>query len=138
MKSILVDLNVILDYLDKRPGHEKALEIVIQSCLKKVTGFVCAHEITTLSYYLEKNARDRNKNIKILSGIMKMFTIIEVNEKILNAALHSGLTDYEDAVIEVSAMEKAVDYIITRNIKDFKNSTIKALLPEEYLAAAPF
>jgi hypothetical protein len=65
---------------------------------------------------------------------MKMFKIIEVNEKILNAALHSGLIDYEDAVIEVSAMEKKIDYIITRNIKDFKNSQIKALLPEEYLA----
>jgi predicted nucleic acid-binding protein len=44
------------------------------------------------------------------------------------------LSDYEDAVIEISAKEKNIDYIITRNIKDFKKSQIKYLLPEEYLA----
>jgi predicted nucleic acid-binding protein len=62
MKSILIDLNTIIDYLDKRPGHEKALEIIIQCCLKKVNGYLCAHEIAALSYFLDKNVRDRNKN----------------------------------------------------------------------------
>jgi hypothetical protein len=72
-----------IDYLDKRPGHEKALEI---------------------------------------------------NKTILEKSLFSNLSDYEDAVIEISAKEKNIDYIITRNIKDFKKSQIKPLLPEEYLA----
>ena len=134
MKTILIDLNIILDYLNKREGHEKALEIIIQCCLKKIKGFICAHEITTLSYFLEKESRDKNKNIKTISGILKMFEIIEINKTILEKALLLNIDDYEDAVIVTSAGEKRINYIITKNIKDFKNSQIKVLLPEEYLA----
>jgi predicted nucleic acid-binding protein len=134
MKTILIDLNIILDYLDKREGHEKALEIIIQICLKKVRGYVCAHEITTLSYFLEKESKDRNKNVKIISGILKMFEIIEINKTLLEKALFSNIDDYEDAVVAESAKEKEIDCIITKNIKDFKNSQIKVLMPEEYLA----
>jgi predicted nucleic acid-binding protein len=134
MKIILVDLNVILDYLNKREGHEKALEIIIQICLKNVKGYVCAHEITTLSYFLEKENKDRNKNIKIIAGILKMFEIVEINKAILERALLSNINDYEDAVVVESAKEKGVDYIITKNIRDFKDSQIKVVMPEEYLA----
>jgi predicted nucleic acid-binding protein len=133
MKTILIDLNVILDYLNKRDGHEKALEIVIQCCLKKVKGYVCAHEITTLAYFLEKENRNNNKNRKIITKILKMFEIVETNRILLEKALASNMDDYEDAFIVESAKEKNIDYIITRNIKDFKHSPIKALLPEEYV-----
>jgi hypothetical protein len=51
------------------------------------------------------------KSKKVISGIMKRFTVIEVNEEILNRALYSKIDDFEDAVIEVSASEKNVDYI---------------------------
>ncbi|MDR0684163.1 MAG: PIN domain-containing protein [Spirochaetaceae bacterium] len=134
MKTILIDLNIILDYLNKREGHEKALEIIIQCCLKKVKGFICAHEITTLSYFLESESKDKNKNIKTISGILKMFEIIEINKTLLEKALLLNINDYEDAVIVASASEEGINYIITKNIKDFKNSQIKVLLPEEFLA----
>jgi predicted nucleic acid-binding protein len=134
MKTILIDLNIIIDYLDKRAGHEEALEIIIQCCLKKAKGYLCAHEITTLSYFLDKNVKGRNKKIKIISGLLKIFEIIEINKTILEKSLLSDLSDYEDAVIEISAKEKDIDYIITRNIRDFKKSQIKTLLPGEYLA----
>jgi predicted nucleic acid-binding protein len=133
MKTILIDLDVILDYLNKREGHEKVLEIIIQCCLKNVQGYVCAHEITTLSYFLEKENNDRKQNTKIISGIIKMFEIIELNKVLLEKALFSNSTDYEDAVIIESAKDKNIDYIITKNIKDFKNSPIRVLRPEEYL-----
>jgi hypothetical protein len=83
---------------------------------------------------LDKNIKERNKIIKILSGLLKIFEIVEINKTILEKSLFSNLSDYEDAVIETSAKEKNIDYIITRNIKDFKKGQIKALLPEEYLA----
>ena len=56
---------------------------------------------------------------------------IEINAEILEKALASQINDYEDAVIEVSSTIKKADYILTRNIKDFKNSIIKAITPEE-------
>jgi capsule polysaccharide export protein KpsE/RkpR len=83
---------------------------------------------------LEKSVKDKNKIKKAISGIMKRFKVIEINEESLNKALDSAIDDFEDAVVEVLSKEKNVEYIITRNIKDFKKSFVKALTPEELLA----
>jgi len=133
MKTILVDLNIILDYLGDRSGCEKAGELFAKCFQKQIKGYVCAHEITTLSYFLEKTCKSRSKNIKIITRIMQLFDVIEINKTVLEKSLQSHITDFEDAVLVESAKLKRVDCIITRNIKDFKNSPLPAILPEEYL-----
>ena len=82
MKSTVIDINIFMDFLFKRRGHE---------------------------------------------------CVVEINEELLNKALNSQIDDFEDAVIEVSAIDRNVDYIITRNIKDFKKSSIPAKTPEEFI-----
>ena len=133
MKTILVDLNIILDYLEDRGGSDKAGELFAKCLRKEVKGYVCAHEITTLSYYLGKTNKDRAKNIKIISRILDLFDVIEISKSLLEKALLSNITDFEDAVIVESAKEKKIGYIVTRNTKDFKNSSVPVMLPEEYL-----
>ena len=134
MKNIVIDINVFMDFLFKREGHEKVADM-FKCCIKgKVKGFVCAHEITTLSYFLNKAIKDKNKINKSLSGIIKRFEVIALNETILSKSLFSQIDDYEDAVIEVSACEHGADYIITRNTSDFKKSMIKAITPEEFIS----
>ena len=134
MKSILVDLNIILDYLEDRNGCERAGELFAKCFKEEIKAYVCAHEITTLSYYLGKIRKSRNENMKIIFRILQIFDILEINKKILEKALISNIADFEDAVITESAKAKKISYIITRNIKDFKNSSVTAMLPEEYLA----
>jgi hypothetical protein len=122
-----------MDFLFKRQGHESVAEI-FKYCVKgNIKGFICAHEITTLCYFLDKAEKDKQKTKKVISGLMKRFTVIEINEELLNKALDSEIDDFEDAVIEVSAVDRNVDYIITRNIKDFKKSIIPAKTPEDLI-----
>jgi hypothetical protein len=122
-----------MDFLFKRQGHETVVEI-LKLCTKgSFTGLVCAHEITTLCYFLDKIDKDTVKTKKVISQLMKRFDVIEINQEILNKALDSEITDFEDAVFEVSAIDRNVDYILTRNIKDFIKSTIPAKNPEELL-----
>jgi len=132
MKKITVDLNVLLDFLNKRANHKEAA-IIVDLCVKKrIKGYLCAHEFTTLSYFLTKN---RNVQLvkKILTELFDIFSTIPVTETILRDSLNSSITDFEDAVIEVSSMNENVEYIITRNMSDFKSSRIKALTPTEFL-----
>ena len=133
MKKIVIDINILMDFLFKREGHEKAAEIFSICSKGKIKGFVCAHEITTLYYFLHKAVKDKIKIKKSLLCIMNRFSVIDVNAEILSKALNSEITDYEDAVIEVSSIEKKADYIVTRNIKDFRKSTVNAITPEELL-----
>jgi len=106
----------------------------IQLCSdKKVQGYVCAHEITTLSYFLEKDRENEIVN-KILVSIMNVFTIIPIDENILRNALKSQIKDFEDAVIEVSSLQNNLDCIVSRNKKDFTNSKILCLESVDFLA----
>src|SRR5215510_7112552 len=134
MKKIVIDINILMDFLFKRSGHEKVAEIFVYCVTGILKGFICAHEMTTLYYFLNKSIKDKNKIRKSLSGIMSKFKIIEINEEILNKSLYSQIDDYEDAVIEVSASKNNIDCIITKNIKDFKKSIIKAITPDELIA----
>ena len=74
---------------------------------------------------------------KSLAGIIKHFKVIEISGSILQKALNSEIKDFEDAVIEVSAVKENADYIVTGNLKDFKKSVIKAISPDELLAICP-
>jgi predicted nucleic acid-binding protein len=132
MKKILIDINVILDFLNKRNFYDLARQIMQLCSDKKVQGYVCAHEITTLSYFLEKN-RDSKMVNKILVSIMDMFTIIPINENILRKSLSSKIKDFEDAVIESSSLQNDVDYIISRDKNDFIDSSIPCLAPKDFL-----
>jgi predicted nucleic acid-binding protein len=132
MKKVLIDLNIILDFLNKRHFHQEAAKIINLCVEKKLLGYICAHEITTLSYFLLKESRDKTKVITALTAILDIFSVIGVDENILRDSLISPISDYEDAVIEVSAIKNNIDYIISRNISDYKLSRIQALTPEQF------
>ncbi|MDR3325040.1 MAG: PIN domain-containing protein [Spirochaetaceae bacterium] len=122
MKTALVDLNVILDFLNRRNHHESAKEVVDLCADKKIAGYLCAHEI-----------KDVDKVKETITTILDIFTAIPVNERVLRSAILSPVSDYEDAVVEISAKEYGLDCIVSRNVVDFKNARIPVLLPEDFL-----
>ena len=132
MKKILIDLNIILDFLNKRNFHREAAQLIDMCVEKKVAGYICAHEVTTLSYFLLKNQKDTAKVTNTITALLDIFNVIPIDESILRDALLSPISDYEDAVIEVSSMKAHIDCIISRNISDFKLSRIQTYTPEQF------
>ena len=132
MKKILIDLNIILDFLNKRNFHQEAAQLINMCVENKLSGYICAHEVTTLSYFLLKEQKDKTKVINTITALLDIFHVISIDESILRDSLISPITDYEDAVIEVSSMKANIDYIISRNISDFKSSRIPTYTPEQF------
>ena len=132
MTKILIDLNIILDFLNKRNYHKEAADLINRCAEHELSGFMCAHEVTTLSYFLVKEDKDRVKARTTITALMNLLTVITVDEAVLRDSLLSPITDYEDAVIEVSSMNAGIDCIISRNIADFKHSRIPAYTPEQF------
>ena len=132
MKKVLIDLNIILDFLNKRNFHQEAARLINMCAENVLTGYICAHEVTTLSYFLFKDQKDKNKVVTTISTLFDIFQIIPIDETILKASLLSPITDYEDAVIEVSAVKFNIDYILSRNISNFKLSRIPTYTPEQF------
>lgn len=134
MKKITIDINILLDFLNKRNKHKQAAQIIELCNANKIQGYLCAHEITTLAYSLMKYHNASQKVKLVLNEFLDIFKIIPITETILRRSFNSKINDFEDAVIEVSSFENEIDYIITRNLNDFKKSNVKSLSPIEFIA----
>ena len=62
-----------------------------------------------------------------------IFQFSELRESDLRDAVGMKWDDYEDALQAVTAARIGADYIITRNVKDYKLSKVMALMPNEFL-----
>lgn len=133
MRKITIDLNVILDFLGHRRGHCEAAVIYDLCATKRIKGLLCAHEVTTLSYFLFKELKDPDNVRMIITEILDTFSTIPVTETILRGALTSAITDFEDAVVEISSLKQNVDFIVTGNLSDFAECRVPAISPKQFL-----
>ncbi len=134
MIKATIDLNIVLDFLNKRENHIQAAKIFDLCSRNVIEGYLCAHEITTLAYFLMKNHHDSSQVKYVLGELLDLFHTIPITGNILREALNSKINDYEDAVIEISSIKSGINYIITRNLSDFKHSKVKSISPAEFLA----
>lgn len=130
-RSILVDLNVILDVLLERPGY-KASQKILEEGTNRYTIFISEHIVTTFAYLL-KHANVPHKEIKRnISWLLNTFSVVTTSNDILKNALKSSMADYEDVVIKQAAVYCKASAIVTRNIKDFTHSAVPAFTPENF------
>ena len=60
--------------------------------------------------------------------------VAPVNRAVLESALGLGFKDFEDAVLHEAARHAAVDWIVTRNARDFVGGGVRVCTPGEMLA----
>lgn len=130
--KLFLDTNVVLDYLAKRqPFAEDAHHIILEGSLRGWVLCISALSFTTIDYVLRK-LYDQEQRIALLTDISNLFTICSVDGTIIQEALCSKFTDFEDAVQYHTAKSYDIDILITRNTKDFTHSTIPVQSPTEF------
>lgn len=69
-----------------------------------------------------------------LKEICKIFTVASASQKeIIDAIDNSNFIDFEDCLQDKCAKDVDADYIITCNVKDYMNSEIEAITPNDFL-----
>jgi len=132
--ALLIDTNIILDWiLERRPLAESAKR-VIELCINgNLRGYLAAHTILNIFFIIrkEKSVAERKE---ILLMLCDCFEIINVEKAMIIYVLENDQwQDLEDGLQMQCAAQEKLDYIITRNIKDFTNSEVMAMLPEDFL-----
>ena len=74
------------------------------------------------------------KSKRAILSLRKYISILTINEEILDKALNSAITDFEDALQYHAAEAKGVDFIVTRNEKDYRKLWIRGGFPRSFLA----
>lgn len=137
--QILLDTNILLDVFMKRePFYENSSKVFAFCCKGQYTGSIAAHSFTNMFYLMRKNYSQEELR-KILFSLTKLFKIVSLNKsKIIKALKRNDFQDFEDCLQDECAAEVKADYVITRNPKDFFNSLIPVLSPEEFLKRAEY
>jgi predicted nucleic acid-binding protein len=134
MNKVLIDTDVLLDFFyDRKPFSNNSAKILALCESKKIEGYVTAVIISNVYYLLKQNA-SHEKVIEKLIELIKIIDIITIDKETILQALNSNFKDFEDALQNYSAEKKSsIEIIITRNIKDYKNSSLAIMLPETFL-----
>lgn len=131
--KLLFDTNIILDVMLLRaPFYRAATQLISEVERKKINGYICATTVTTI-YYLISKVKKKKEATQLIKNLLQLFNVTQVNKSILESALHSTFEDFEDSVIHESALRVGLDGIVTRNRKDYRNSSIPIFDPEEIL-----
>lgn len=131
---ILIDTNVLLDYLlEREPFFDDAKKVIL-SCTKGNTkGCIAAHSISNMFFILRKDYT-ANERREILSNLCTIFDVEGIDKaKLLLSLANEDFTDFEDCLQMECAKSYGAEYIVTRNVSDYSVSDIKAILPSEYL-----
>jgi len=130
--KVMLDLNVLLDVLQRREPHypdsaavlSLALEHKIQACLP-------SHAITTVHYLVGK-AVGKAKADAAIDWLLAHFEVSAADKQAFTRPQFCA-GRFEDAVVAALALASGCDEGVTRNIGDFARSPIPALLPVDVL-----
>jgi predicted nucleic acid-binding protein len=131
---ILVDTNIIIDALTGRePFREAAEQVFLIAANRAEDMYIAASSVTDIYYLVRKHLHSTEQSKDVMSKLFELFYILDVTSGDCMDALASEMKDYEDAVITCCAYRSQVDYIVTRNIKDYAVSKVRAILPEKFV-----
>lgn len=133
--NALIDTNVIVDVLVKRQPHfADSSRILDRAERGDFTAWLCATTITTV-FYLVRRHLGSVETIERLEDLTAICATAAVNQAVIESALRSSIGDFEDAVLNHAALTVGANCIVTRNVADFRHSSLLVYTPGQFLAA---
>lgn len=134
MKKLFIDTNIMIDLLSRRePFFEEAAELFSLADKKQVELSVSSLTIANTSYALLRQM-DSNKAKSVLRKLRLILKILPLDDKIIGLALNDeNFSDFEDGLQYFTAIGDEQELIITRNLKDFKNSKLPTMTAKQFI-----
>lgn len=135
MKNIvvLVDANVILDYVTTRkPYYQDAYKVIDMCHSGYVKGYLAFHSVSVIWYVLRKHMPDTERRLWLKKILQALQVTGASHESVLKAVDMDNFTDFEDCLQDRCAESINAQYIVTNNVKDFKESAITAITPRDF------
>ncbi|MEO8711281.1 MAG: PIN domain-containing protein [Parafilimonas sp.] len=132
--NFFIDSDVFLDVLvERKPFVEDSFELFKAQYNKLAQLYTTSSIILNVQYSGDKLLGKTSAKAAI-KELLFFIKICLTDKAILQKAYNSPFTDVEDAVQYYSAAaDKAIDFFVTRNIKDYKHADehLKIITPAE-------
>jgi len=126
--KVLIDTDVLLDVALSRAPHVEKSADILRWAEASQSAFIAWHSIANCAYLLKDDHR------RFLGLLLSFVTVAAVGDREARAALDYSMHDLEDALQAAAAVASGSQYIITRNLPDYRNSPIPALSPKQFLS----
>ena len=132
--ELMLDNNIVLDHIQRR---EPFYELSRRTCLLGIVGeastYISVNMLTDLFYLLRKDFGSNGAQ-GMLEHNLSFLKLVSVTPEDAAAALAARWNDLEDCLVARCAEKIGANYIITRNVRDFAQSRVEAITPEELFA----
>lgn len=131
---VLFDTNVLMDVLlEREPFVDASARVMDQVARGTITGLIGATTVATIFYLASRTVGSKHV-MRQIEKLMALYEVAPVTRSVLEAAISSKSADFEDAVLAEAAHQAGAQSIITRNIKGFARSRVRAYTPKQWLA----
>lgn len=132
--NVFIDSDVVIDFLtDREPFANPASVLFELSERGQLNLYVSATSINNI-YYVTRKYIGHKETLRVIEDLIEITEIVGTTKSEIIQALRSEFKDFEDSIQYSTALTiKGLKAIITRNVKDFKNSSIAVFSPENYL-----
>ena len=133
MNRYFVDTDVILDLLSARIPHFHFAAVLFSLAEMGKYELYTSPTVFTNAFYILRKQLGNEKAKNTLRKLRIILHVVDSTEKVIDQALNSDFSDFEDAIQCYTALNNNMQCIITRNIKDYKNSGVLVQTPEVFL-----
>jgi len=132
--KLFVDSDVVIDFFtDREPHANPASELFELNVSGGVKVYLSAVSINNI-YYIVRKFLGHTKTIEVIESLAEMTEIIGTTKRGIFQALKYDFKDFEDSIQYSSALTISnLDVIITRNTRDYRNSSIAVMTPLNFL-----
>jgi predicted nucleic acid-binding protein len=130
---VLIDTNLVLDLLlNREPFVLNAVKVFKQAEKGHIEAYLTANSVTDIVNILRK-AYSGDQIREHLQNMFGFIKIMNVTASDIFGAFKLDMPDYEDALLVQCAKAGGVDFIVTRNKKDFQDCPVECLSLEEWV-----
>ena len=95
--------------------------------------YISALSLANIHYLISKLTSAKEAK-QIIRKFKVLVQVTALDEKIIDLALNSDFSDFEDAIQYYSALQNNIDVLITRNLKDYKKAQISVLPARDFIS----
>ena len=135
MNKLFVDTDVILDLLGQRLPHFHFSAVLFTFAEMKKLELYTSPLILANTFYILRKQIGNEQAKNALRKLRILLNVIDSSEAVVDKALNSDFSDFEDAIQYYTALEGGISVILTRNLRDYKNASVIVQTPEAFLVA---
>ena len=133
MKRVYVDCNILIDWLlEREPYSLYAAKLIELTETGEIKSYVSAVTLA-ITYYIIKKALNQKVADEFLKDSLSLFSFADIRANTITKAINNKYRDFEDDLHYYAAIDQSIEYLITRNKKDFRQEGIELLDAEQFV-----